>query len=77
MSDLIIIYGFFVVFIFLGVLFLLQGGFFLKRYRRSVEENTAEDNAAALLRRGLMSSRGDWRATEEPGPSRRLISNWE
>ena len=48
MSDLIIIYGFFVVFIFLGVLFLLQGGFFLKRYRRSVEANTAEDHAAAF-----------------------------
>ena len=48
MSDLIIIYGFFVVFIFLGVLFLFQGGFFLKRYRRSVEEDTAEDHAAAF-----------------------------
>ena len=48
MSDLIIIYGFFVVFICVGVLFLLQGGFFLKRYRRSVEENMAEDHAAAF-----------------------------
>ncbi|MBP3811297.1 MAG: hypothetical protein ILA15_11320 [Clostridiales bacterium] len=48
MSELIIIYGFFAAFICVGVLFLLQGGFFLKRYRRSVEENMAEDHAAAF-----------------------------
>ena len=48
MSDLIIVYGFFVVFIFLGVLFLLRGGFYVKLYRKSVEENTAEDHAAAF-----------------------------
>ena len=48
MSDLIIIYGFFAAFICVGVLFLFQGGFYLKRYRRSVEENTAEDRAAAF-----------------------------
>ena len=48
MSDLIIIYGFFAAFICVGVLFLLQGEFYVKRYRKSVEENTAEDRAAAF-----------------------------
>ena len=48
MSDLIIIYGFFAAFICVGVLFLLQGGFYVKRYRKSVEENTAADHAAAF-----------------------------
>ena len=48
MSDLIIIYGFFAAFICVGVLFLLQGEFYVKRYRKSVEENTAEDHAAAF-----------------------------
>lgn len=48
MSDLIIIYGFFAAFICVGVLFLLQGWFYVKRYWKSVEENTAEDHAAAF-----------------------------
>ena len=48
MSDLIIIYGFFAAFICVGVLFLLQGEFYVKLYRKSVEENTAEDHAAAF-----------------------------
>ena len=48
MSDLIIIYGFFAAFICVGVLFLLQGEFYVKLYMKSVEENTAEDHAAAF-----------------------------
>ena len=48
MSDLIIIYGFFAAFICVGVLFLLQGEFYVKLYRKSVEEYTAEDHAAAF-----------------------------
>lgn len=52
MSDLIIIYGFFAAFICVGVLFLLQGGFYVKRYRKSVEENTDVDRAGKIFAQG-------------------------